>query len=131
MQDNYQTRKRSDASERLDVPEWDERVRASDCEVVSGFVELDADAVAGMGLQHVLQLHLRVEVDVDAALKEIFCMFLFGSRFNVNLMNYHFQFNVLINVVLFHSIHVCFLFFHPKDLTLSGYKNDQEFPLAK
>jgi hypothetical protein len=32
-------------------------------------VELDADAVARMGLQNVLQFHLRVEVDVNAALK--------------------------------------------------------------
>ena len=67
---NYQTRECSDACEGLHIPEWDERVGASDREVFPGFVELDADAVAGVSLQHVLKLHLGVEVDVNATLKE-------------------------------------------------------------
>jgi len=36
--------------------------------MLSGLVELDADAVAGMSLQNVLQFHLRVLVNVDATL---------------------------------------------------------------
>ncbi len=67
---NYQTRECSDACEGLHIPEWDERVSASDRKVFPGFVELDADAVAGVSLQHVLELHLGVEVDVNATLKE-------------------------------------------------------------
>ena len=68
-QPTHQSGESSDAGQGLNIPERDERVRAADSKVSPGLVELDADAVAGVSLQHVLQLHLGVLVHVDATLK--------------------------------------------------------------
>ena len=60
-QPTHQSGESSDAGQGLNIPERDA--------VSPGLVELDADAVAGVSLQHVLQLHLGVLVHVDATLK--------------------------------------------------------------
>ena len=50
------------------VPDADQGVRAAGGEVAAAPAELDADAVAGVGLQHMLGLQLRPRQDLDTAL---------------------------------------------------------------